>query len=348
MANAMLAEDPAPPAVELSDIMEPQFWQRLQDAFSKATGLAAVTVDTEKPVSNPSNFTRFCMDLVRKSPEGLRRCMECDLNGGKHSRETGRPSVYDCHAGLVDMAAPIIVDGEQVGSVIGGQVLTQEPDEAAFRRYAEELDINPDTYIEALRAVPRTTRARVEAAADLLYLIATEIGNTWHQQRTIANISEAIHSDVAGIRDATGQLQTDSAATRSTQTDLEAGITDIRATLENINGVLTGIRTIAGQTRLLGLNASIEAARAGHVGLGFNIIAQEVRALSEHSRRTVDEIESFTANIQADTETIIGAVSTLATALDQQAASVVTLEDVCDRISRDAMEIGALVQKRRD
>jgi len=333
--------------IHLSDIMEPAFWQRLQDAFSKATGLAAVTVDNEASISEPSNFTDFCMNLVRRSPEGLRRCTECDLNGGKQSRENQRPAVYDCHAGLVDMAAPIVIDGVQVGSVLGGQVLIEEPDEEKFRAYGQSLGLDPDAFIAALRKVPRTSRERVEAAAELLYLIATEIGNTWQQQTTIEKISRTIHSDVAEIRDATRRLHNDNTSTQSTQSKLEEAVEDIHNTLENINDVLNAIRGIAGQTRLLGLNASIEAARVGAAGQGFNIIAQEVRELSETSRRTVDEIETFTAGIRGDTNAIIGAVSTLSNAISQQSISIGDLDEVCDRIAEDTMEIASLARKKR-
>ena len=54
----------------------------------------------------------------------------------------------------MDFSVDIIVDGEKMGAIIGGQVLPNPPQEDAFRATAKELGIDPDEYIEALRKVP--------------------------------------------------------------------------------------------------------------------------------------------------------------------------------------------------
>jgi methyl-accepting chemotaxis protein len=51
------------------------------------------------------------------------------------------------------------------------------------------------------------------------------------------------------------------------------------------------INEIAFQTNILSLNASIQSAKAGEKGLGFSVVAEEIRRLSEYSNKTSDEIE---------------------------------------------------------
>lgn len=137
--------------ITLLDVIDRAQLQSLQDAFAKATGMAALATDKNGPVTQLSCPTDFCMNYTRKSSVGCERCNLCDLKGGEQASKTGRPAVYYCHGGLVDFASPIIVNGEQIGSLIGGQVLTEEPDLDKFRAIAKEIDVDPDEYVEAVK-----------------------------------------------------------------------------------------------------------------------------------------------------------------------------------------------------
>lgn len=107
----------------LSEIVNTQILQEIQDKFSETTGISAVVVDADgKPVTRPSKFTEFC-DYVRSFPIGLARRMACDDRGGRAAVERQRPVVYHCHGGLTDFAAPIIVQNEYVGALLAGQVV---------------------------------------------------------------------------------------------------------------------------------------------------------------------------------------------------------------------------------
>ena len=130
--------------MELKDFMDMKLLQKLQDDFSTATGLAAIAVGKHgEYITEGSNFTDFCMKYTRgSSEEGNRRCIKCD------NECTG---TYFCHAGLMDFAFDIVVNGEKMGAMIGGQVLPAPPDEQQFRNTAKELGIDPDAYYEAVK-----------------------------------------------------------------------------------------------------------------------------------------------------------------------------------------------------
>jgi methyl-accepting chemotaxis protein len=74
-------------------------------------------------------------------------------------------------------------------------------------------------------------------------------------------------------------------------------VNDLKLSLQEINKLLEGIKTIAGQTNLLALNASIESARAGEQGKGFAVVADQIRNLSNQSKDIIDEINHVTSKI---------------------------------------------------
>ncbi|TCO77950.1 PocR ligand-binding domain-containing protein [Marinisporobacter balticus] len=284
--------------IRLSEIIDLDFLQRFQDDFAESVGVASISVDMEgNPISQPSNFRKFCMDLTRKSSEGLRRCKECDVSGGKISADTGKPYIYGCHAGLVDFAAPIIVEGRQIGAILGGQVLTEKPDLEKIRRIAFELEIDPNIYVEALEEVEILSKRKVEKAADLLFLVANTISQMGYNRLRIKKATEDLDENIHQIVKAIDEMAGSSVQVTENQNDLNNEIQTINTVSREINNFLDFIKKISNRTKLLGLNASIEAARAGHVGVGFGVVAKEIQKLADESKETVDKINDFTENI---------------------------------------------------
>ena len=98
-------------ARKLSDFIDLDLLQNIQDNCSKAMGLAFITVDYKGiPITKYSGFTSHCM-LGRQAKGFAEMCEQCDAHGGLHAAITGQPYIYRCHADLVDFAVPLIVNG---------------------------------------------------------------------------------------------------------------------------------------------------------------------------------------------------------------------------------------------
>lgn len=114
--------------MKLGDIIDLEMLQDIQESFSKATGFASIIVDYKgQPLIEYSCFSAFCNKL-REDKCYLDRCLRSDAHGSLEAFRRAEVYIYKCHAGLVDFAIPIMVDGEYVASMMCGQVLAEDSD----------------------------------------------------------------------------------------------------------------------------------------------------------------------------------------------------------------------------
>jgi methyl-accepting chemotaxis protein len=79
---------------------------------------------------------------------------------------------------------------------------------------------------------------------------------------------------------------------------------ELKGKTESVAGITGAIQDVSDRTGILAINASIEAARAGTVGRGFRIIANEVRNLATQTGDFAKQIESSVGEFQTTVETI--------------------------------------------
>jgi len=305
--------------LKLEDVIDLDFLQRFQDDFAKCVGLASVTVDPNgTPITNPSSYTRFCMDYTHSTECGDKRCAESHRKGGEEAARTGKPVIYECHAGLIDFAAPIMLEGRQIGTILGGQVLTDIPEEAKYRKIAKEIGVDEEGYVEAVRDIRKLTLENIEAAADVLFLVANTMSNNAYQQLKLKSVSATLNDGLSEISATMEELAASASTISENQTNLNDEIKNVNSVTGKIDAVMDFIKDIADETRLLGLNAAIEAARAGEAGLGFGVVAQEIRKLSADSKETVGKIKDLTTIIKESVDKTVAMGNETTITIEQQ------------------------------
>jgi two-component system, cell cycle sensor histidine kinase and response regulator CckA len=178
----------------LSDI------QIMQDQFAKATGVASIiTSPNGAPITQPSNFTRLCSELIRPSEKGYINCCKSDAALGRLSTEG--PIVQPClSGGLWDAGAGIAVGGHHLANWLIGQVRDATQTEEKIRRYAREIGIDEEQVALAFQQVPAMSREHFEEIAAALFTLANRLSTTAYQ-----NVQQArFISDLKGAQE---QLQ---------------------------------------------------------------------------------------------------------------------------------------------
>ncbi|HSF25900.1 MAG TPA: methyl-accepting chemotaxis protein [Actinomycetes bacterium] len=200
----------------------------------------------------------------------------------------------------------------------------------------------------ALSAAAQRTRAVVQvvtdsaaslnASADQLAVssgtIATTFAESTDQATVVSASADQVSHNVSSV--STGAAELDSSVSEIARSVHEAArvaaeavasaqsTTEVMTRLESssaeIGNVVKLITTIAEQTNLLALNATIEAARAGEAGKGFAVVASEVKDLAQETSRATEDISRRILAIQEDSRGAAGAIDGIREVIDRIAA----------------------------
>lgn len=105
------------------------------------------------------------------------------------------------------------------------------------------------------------------------------------------------------------KLETSTADSKENMQAIFEDIQELEKFSESITEIVSTISSISAQTNLLALNASIEAARAGDVGRGFTVVAEEIRVLSEQTSAATTNISELISNIRGRISQTVSSIS---------------------------------------
>lgn len=120
-------------------------------------------------------------------------------------------------------------------------------------------------------------------------------------------------------------------------------ISKLNEQAENIQTIVSTIKSIADQTNLLALNAAIEAARAGEQGRGFAVVADEVRQLASRTSQSTSEIESVVLNNQSITTSVQEGMASVSDFVEQGRVKMSEVAEVMNDVKDGAANIANTV-----
>lgn len=182
--------------IQLTDIFDVSLLQKLQDSFFETTGISCGISDANGvAITEHRSCNNLCNKIIKKSPVGLERCQKCDKRGTEMVKDKGETIIYTCHAGMLDFAAPIVVEGQLIGCFLGGQVLQEEMDEELARKNALEIGVDPEEYLAAVRELPVCPYERLHSSANFLYCIGNMLSHIAYKKYHVQLASREIERE---------------------------------------------------------------------------------------------------------------------------------------------------------
>lgn len=172
--------------------------------------------------------------------------------------------------------------------------------------------------------------------------------NTQTVSSKAAEASEKAISGNESIQSAVAQMN----AINDTVSGLAEVIGELNGKSNHINNIVGVITELSAQTNLLSLNAAIEAARAGEHGRGFEVVATEVRKLSQQSSDSAQQISSLISSIQAEMakavqsmEKVTAEVQSGITIVHTAGQSFDYIREAAEAVATESEEVSASVEQ---
>ncbi|WP_376959116.1 cache domain-containing protein [Azospirillum sp. A26] len=217
----------------------------------------------------------------------------------------------------------------------------EEGRRATMRRLADEFESTVGALVhsvaESAGQLTHTSGEMSRGAEQTTRLMdgaARAAGTTSGNVQAVAGATEELAASIREIAQQIAESTTGSAR----------AVEDVRRTyalIEQLDGVARRtvevvdlIRSIAEQTNLLALNATIEAARAGEAGKGFAVVASEVKNLANQTAKATDDVQAQIAAMTDATSSVVEAMRGVGGAIE-------TVNNVASSISAAIEEQGA-------
>ena len=188
----------------------------------------------------------------------------------------------------------------------------------------------------------KDVRAAVSQVVDNSQLQAENSQSTSEQMKIMgdnitetSNEAELLSGNAASMQSSSEKASKTLLSLRQINEDVKKIIGEVQEqtnrtneSVKKIQAATTFINSIAEDTGLLSLNASIEAARAGDSGRGFAVVAEQIKNLSEQSNESSKEIEVTAEVLRADSEKAVQAMQQMQEIIASQSESMQETQQV--------------------
>lgn len=172
-------------------------------------------------------------------------------------------------------------------------------------------------------------------------MIAKSVETIRSVKDAISSLSEEIEQVMEAVNEITDGVQI---ASENNQTVFGL-MGNLLTETQKMNEILAVINKFSNSTKILGLNASIEAARAGTAGKGFSVVAQEIERLSGNTTESAREIGTMLGGIELQVNDISEKSKETTDAFTQQAASLQEIAATIENLNANVKVIESYIKQ---
>ncbi|MFL0245636.1 methyl-accepting chemotaxis protein [Candidatus Clostridium stratigraminis] len=170
-------------------------------------------------------------------------------------------------------------------------------------------------------------------------------GKSLQRRNEISALSENLLASLQHISAALQNINSDIQNVVDSNVDIENEVNAAKESTRGTDDIIKFIQGVSSQTNMLGLNAAIESARAGELGRGFGVVAQEIRKLAGSSSESIKKIEYVLNNIETSVKNIALKVNTTSTSIESQAAALEEIKASVEELTSTAQVLEDLSKR---
>ncbi|MBR6627792.1 MAG: hypothetical protein IKL04_07440 [Lachnospiraceae bacterium] len=164
----------------------------------------------------------------------------------------------------------------------------------------------------------------------------------------INSVKDAISTladEISQVSDAVGNITAEIQTVSENNQEIYGLMTRLLDETAKMNSILGVINKLSNSSKMLGLNASIEAARAGVAGKGFAVVAKEIERMSNDTTHSAKEISTMLSGVDKQVNDVSGKSRETADSVSQQAAALQEIAATMENLSTNVKVIEAYIQK---